>query len=301
MINATWLATFLALSEERHFTRTADRLHMTQPGVSQHIKKLENQIGTRLFTRQGQELMLTRAGEKLLEYARRQGQQEQAFRDSLIEDDPGHGRVRIACSGSLALLLSPVFLAHLKLTPNLQISLEAMPASRIEAAVLEDGFDLGISLGAPLAPRLSGVHIAQDRLCLMVPKNAQGLDRFTRLQALGCVGHPDASVYADAVFGVNFPEDYKGYSETPERYYINQINQILDPVLQGLSYAILPWSGVQAYPHIEQIKEQKFKVSVTQDLWISVRKGRELPRRVEVISGLIQDHLKKVLPLGQQT
>ena len=47
MINPTWLNTFCTLVEVNHFTQTAERLFMTQSGVSQHIKKLEQQVKLR--------------------------------------------------------------------------------------------------------------------------------------------------------------------------------------------------------------------------------------------------------------
>ena len=49
MINVTWLRTFCTLAEVGHFTRTAERLYMTQSGVSQHIRKLEEQLDTDLY------------------------------------------------------------------------------------------------------------------------------------------------------------------------------------------------------------------------------------------------------------
>ena len=53
MLNAQWLETFTALSETGSMTRTAAALNMTQPGVSQHVKKLEAQLGTPLLRRDG--------------------------------------------------------------------------------------------------------------------------------------------------------------------------------------------------------------------------------------------------------
>ena len=49
MINPLWLQTFCTLVEAQHFTQTAQRLRMTQPGVSQHIHKLEQQLGHKLL------------------------------------------------------------------------------------------------------------------------------------------------------------------------------------------------------------------------------------------------------------
>jgi DNA-binding transcriptional LysR family regulator len=63
MINQQWLHTFITLVEVGHFTLTGDKLHMTQPGVSQHIKKLEEQLGVLLLNRIGKRFEVTREGE----------------------------------------------------------------------------------------------------------------------------------------------------------------------------------------------------------------------------------------------
>lgn len=62
---------FLAVAEEGSFTRAAERVHRTQPAVSQSVKKLEESIGVSLFARDMPELTLTEAGRTLVDYARR--------------------------------------------------------------------------------------------------------------------------------------------------------------------------------------------------------------------------------------
>lgn len=59
----------VALSQELHFNRAAARVHVTQPTLSQGIKKLEDEIGTRLFERSPQAVRLTAAGKVFLPYA----------------------------------------------------------------------------------------------------------------------------------------------------------------------------------------------------------------------------------------
>ena len=62
---------FLAVVEERTFTRAAERVCRTQPAVSQSIKKLEDEVGAPLFSRGVHEVTLTEAGRTLADYARR--------------------------------------------------------------------------------------------------------------------------------------------------------------------------------------------------------------------------------------
>jgi DNA-binding transcriptional LysR family regulator len=61
----------VAVSEELHFTRAAQQLHMDQSAVSRHIQKLEARLGARLFVRSGRGVELTDAGKGFLPYARK--------------------------------------------------------------------------------------------------------------------------------------------------------------------------------------------------------------------------------------
>src|SRR5215831_11754438 len=63
------LRTFSAVAEERHLTRAAERLHLSQPAVSGQIKALENEFEVRLFDRLATGMELTAAGRELLNHA----------------------------------------------------------------------------------------------------------------------------------------------------------------------------------------------------------------------------------------
>lgn len=65
------LRCFLAVAEELHFARTAERLHIEQSLLSQTIKELEENLGAQLFVRTTRSTRLTRAGHEFLRHVRR--------------------------------------------------------------------------------------------------------------------------------------------------------------------------------------------------------------------------------------
>lgn len=95
MINVLWLRSFCTLVEVGHFTRTAERLNMTQSGVSQHVRKLEEQLGVSLLVRHGKQFSLSSAGEKLYAGAQDIMQALVSLEQNVGDDPPFEGLVRV--------------------------------------------------------------------------------------------------------------------------------------------------------------------------------------------------------------
>ena len=76
------LAYFVAIAEERNFTRAAERIPIAQPAISQQIRRLETELGEPLFLRDRRGIALTPAGQALLPHARSALQAAQGGRDA---------------------------------------------------------------------------------------------------------------------------------------------------------------------------------------------------------------------------
>lgn len=289
MLNAQWLETFAALCETGHFTRTADILGMTQPGVSQHLQKLEAQIGQSLISKQGKSFVPTPAGEAVFALGLSRRKEEQVLRETVLHDDPDVGNVVIACSGSFAMLFYPYVLPLMAQAPHLVVRVEATPEYNLVEGVVDGHFDLGIANHEPRHPRLDARYLGQEELCLVLPSDETGTPAtFDGLQKRGFITHPDGPAYADALFLVNFPDAYQGSDKLNIRGSVNQISQIALPVAQGIGYTLLPRSGLDAFPEKHRLQTVNLGTRRYQDLWMISRQGRVLPSRVTRLAGLVE-------------
>ena len=288
MLNAKWLDTFTTLCNVGHFTRTAELLGMTQPGVSQHLYKLASQVGKPLISKDGKSFTLTPAGEAVLAIGIARRQQERELQDIIQIDDPNIGNISIGCSGSFAMWLYPHLLDRMHNAPDLVICVTAAPHMSIVTSVLDGKFDLGIVSEPIDHPRLEAVELAREELCLIVPQSFAGENfDLDLLNALGFVAHPDGYAYADDLFSLNFPKDYKGADRLRVKTFVNQIGQIPIPVAQGLGYTILPKSGVDAFAGKQDLAIIQLPKQRYHDLWVISRKGRNEIARFAALSDFI--------------
>ncbi len=286
MLNATWIESFTVLAEEGHFTRAAERLNMTQPGVSQHLRKLERQLGQKLISQDGKSFTLTAAGEKLRVLGLSRRAEERSLRDEIAKDDPDAGELRVACSGSFAMLFYPRAIELMRNAPRLSIHVEAAPQARVLAGILDGAFDLGVVSEDPQHPRIDAVRIGREELCLVLPTGVEGALRFEDLEALGFIAHPDGYSYANDLFSLNFPESFTGADRLKVRSYVNQIGQIPSPVAEGIGYTLLPRSGIEAFPHADRLNIVTLPKRRYHELWSICRRGRMPSARIRRIMAL---------------
>ncbi|SAK80561.1 LysR family transcriptional regulator [Caballeronia ptereochthonis] len=164
---------FLAVAEERQFTRAAARLHMQQPPLSQQIQELEQELGFALFLRQPRGVELTAPGEAFAEHARGALRMlEQGVTHARRVAQGRVGRVRIALTSSAAFHpLAPAAIRNFRERyPDIAIELSEINAAEIIEMMLQGRVDVAIlrkPIGTPAELRFE--LLAQERMLLVLP------------------------------------------------------------------------------------------------------------------------------------
>lgn len=286
VLNPVWLRTFKTLVEVGHFTQTAEKLFMTQPGVSQHITKLEAVCGHALIKRYNKTFDVTEQGRRVYQYALELEAQQTQLIESLGFDNSTQGECRIACSGPMALHIYPQLLKLQAQYPQLTFHLEAAPKKRILEGIQSGLFDLGIVTDKPNEHLFSSEHCGAENLVLILPKALENECLTSELLIdLGLISHPDAVYYLSLYF--NHCGDIALSKINPEKLslagYINQLSQILVPISEGIGFTVLPASALNAFSSPELLHVHKPKNEVTEPLYFVHKKGRELASRYQSV------------------
>lgn len=155
------LTVFIAVAEERSFTRAAARLGTSQSALSQTIRRLETRLGVRLLTRTTRSVAPTEAGDRLLASVRPAfdeiGAQLAALND--LREKPA-GSIRITTSQHAAdTALWPVLARLLPAYPDVSIELSVDTGFR---DIVADRFDAGVRLGEQVEKDMIAVRIGPD-------------------------------------------------------------------------------------------------------------------------------------------
>ncbi|HEY2908569.1 MAG TPA: LysR family transcriptional regulator [Vicinamibacterales bacterium] len=160
---------FLAVAEERTFTRAAERVCRTQPAVSQSIKKLEEEVGTPLFTRSAHEVSLTEAGRALAIYARKIVEsRDDAMRQLGALKNLTSGTLNIAAHESAAVYLLPAPLrSYLSRFPDIKVGIYRSRLAEIPRQVMDCEVQVGFVKDEPSFHELRCVDVHADEMILV--------------------------------------------------------------------------------------------------------------------------------------
>ncbi len=163
---------FLALAEERNFTRAAERLHMAQPPLTRQIRALEEDLGAELFVRSAKGVTLTEAGEALLaEVPNLLSLAERARERALKASHGQSGQLDIGIFGSGVLDVIPRILARFHAArPEVKIVLHNLTKTEQIAALRERRISVGFNRLIPPEDDLKVETVLRESMMVALPE-----------------------------------------------------------------------------------------------------------------------------------
>lgn len=161
---------FVAVAEERNFTRAAERVHISQSGVSARIRQLERELGAELFDRSARAATLTVAGKAALEHARAALSAADAVRRS-VDEVTGLLRGRISVGMVVGCTVLPLFealAAFHSAHPGVELSLTEDNSDRLVEAVRGGALDLALVGTAAPPEGVASATVVSERLVAAV-------------------------------------------------------------------------------------------------------------------------------------
>lgn len=178
---------FLAVAEELHFKKAADKLFISQPGLSKQIKEMEEALGFKLFERNNRNVVLTAAGKYLKEeITLLLNDNERILRHAQHIATGNEGEIHLGYVGSAMQTIIPKLLIRFrKKYPSIHFSLQEMDNNRQINDLLGNKIDIGFVRLNEVPKALSLRPVFDETFSLVLPKNhALNSRNFTSLNQL---------------------------------------------------------------------------------------------------------------------
>jgi LysR family transcriptional regulator, hydrogen peroxide-inducible genes activator len=286
---------FVAVAQTRNFSRAAERCRVAQPSLSQQIKKLELELGERLFDRGPPAVTLTAAGEALAEHAERVLQEVELARTKVRDAGKElRGRVSLGALPTVAPYLLPVMLrAFGEENPNVEVVAHEDTTARLVLALERQELDLALT-SLPIGSfQLAETVLFEEELVLAVPLGhrlaakrsitAEDLEResFILMQEGHCLGGQ----------ALQFCES-RGFAPRVS-FRSAQVETMLAMVRAGLGVSLVPTMAKSATRGGVAFRRFSRQRPVRQ-IALLVHRRRTLSRAAEALAGFIRQQAADV-------
>ncbi|MFC5468187.1 LysR family transcriptional regulator [Cohnella suwonensis] len=260
---------FVAVCEELHFTRAAEKLHISQPSLSQQIRILEHEIGQPLFDRVGKKTIITESGNILLKYCYNVFHELEQARSAIAElKGLQRGSLKIGALHSVMNdLLPPAILAFHQSYPQVELSLFGLHNGDIIYKLLHNELDLGILFYSESYDELQVTYLYDVKLAVVVPNDHPFADyEEIKLEQLHDV--PLIALQESYYLREHMDRVYMGSGIVPRIVMeSNTIDSIISMVEHGAGVSILP------FPYLHSLKQTNIRVIPFEDPNLTLQIG----------------------------
>jgi DNA-binding transcriptional LysR family regulator len=237
---------FVAVAEERHFGRAAERLHLAQPPLSQQIRKLEHQLGVELIDRSRRPIELTGAGDALYREARLalvHGERAFAAARRAARGHLGHLRIG-ALQAAVDGVVPAVMREHRSAYPGVELELHELGTGDQIEQLSAHRLDVGFLRGPVDDPALAVERLLEDPLAAVIPDHHE-FSRQTAIQPQH-LAHEEMVLWTRAAAPTTYADVVELFRHNGIQPQVvaeaPRIQTVLALVAAGIGVALLPTS-----------------------------------------------------------
>lgn len=283
-VNLNQLRVFVAVARLGNFTRAAERLHLSQPSMSLHIRQLEQDLGVRLFDRSTRSVALTRAGDDFLPTAERLLDDVQSAVASVADlAARRRGRVAVAVLPSVAAELLPRAIAELHARhPDITVSLRDDVAELIPARVRSGEVDFGLGAIDSIDVDIAGSPLVSDELIAVFPPSHPLTSAKTTWRALA--KYPFVAMSRDSSVRRLTEQAFAHNALVLEpAFEAKYMSTAIGIIAHGLGVGALPSSAISMVQHADLAHAEIRGPVMKRQIGIMTRRGRSLSPAAEAL------------------
>ena len=236
------LEVFLAVAQEKSFSRAAEALHRTQPAVSQAIRRLEAELGESLFDRSSKDGTLTAAGRVLFDFAQQMLNLRHHAHSAIRElRDLHRGKLTLGANEYTVMCLLPLIPIFRARHPHIKIEVKRV----VRGEILGRDVEIGVVSFKPADQAIKSMPVAVDELALVVAPNhplaARKIVSVRELGAEAFIAHNVPSPYRERVIKT-FEKQRTPLNISMEMPTLEAIKRLVE---RGLGVALIPRLAAQ--------------------------------------------------------
>lgn len=244
------MRTFVAVVDAKGFSNAAEKLFMTQPGVSVHVQKLEEVLGYKLLERYPRKVMLTPSGMQFYKFCLSLFDQLTDTVESMAQGvSQVHGWLKLATPGSFGGILLQ-HLSHLQVQyPLLQFSVHYQPNEVILRDLHEGRLDVGFVTEESRDESFNSEKILEEEVVIFAHRHhaSSMINTKSDIGALPFIDYPDRRQLLDNWLSHHFGKHNFNQEQIQFKYFVNNLEAVIQLVAKQQGCSVIPLSAIDSH------------------------------------------------------
>lgn len=243
-MNVQHLHYFITLAKMEHYTKTSDKLGISQPNLSHAIHSLEDELGTKLFQKQGRNISLTKYGHLFLEYVQISiGSLDAGIRKIQGMTDEAAGQINLAYVYTLGSILAPKLVRHYieaHAECSVKFNFSVGNTAEIIKGLREEVYDVAFCSKEHYADDVEFIPFTKEKLVVVLPKG-HDLSSKSKIKVTDIINYPFITFNKSSGIRSTIEELFSSNGLEPDIVYeIGEDSSMAGLVAEGFGVAIMP-------------------------------------------------------------